>query len=346
MNTKLHRGTKPLISLILALMAVLSVFTLSSAANTQLNTSHQAAERSIYFTTSLSDSLVSAKDIERENLLVVASTNQLEHLLEDNDSVEVIYVHPDLVSKMEQELFRNAFNAGIVIAAINTPISAIAETLLITDMEVDDLQLEKSYGRMGIAAVQLIKTESNLEGFAYFSEFFKDFEMIADQIKFNFLDVSDLRNAPPPLDTSQSNTNHANFNVNFPQFFTGSQYWYDCCGGRLYGLTVSSSYDSGGLRFYTGAAWSTFSPHSANTLSVSINNKNDCGGWHTIFSGYYPASNSGSVWTGGYHTLASNQCLNPSQPGIVNARVEGSHFGQKYNPVSGSTVETLSISLP
>jgi hypothetical protein len=296
-------------------------------------------KRAIYFALPSSTSLLSTEDIEREDLFVVASMEDLKAAVATNRSIDIIYLHPDAVNNIDNDWLQQQYARGLVIAALNTPISFLATKLSLEEIEVDDLNMEQSFGRLGVTTLRLWNVPGVLEGYAYFSEFLPDFHAVSSVANRHILGADPLN-----LKVSQD---LAKVPINREAIFMGYNYWWDCCGGRLVGNTVSSSYTDSGVRIYEGLGISTYNPapSTADTIHVYLVNSNNCGGWHTIFQGGFTALNSNLV-NSGYQIVGSDQCPNPVEPNQVTGKIRGStHYVQEYNPVSGSTVEWITIPL-
>lgn len=80
----------------------------------------------LYIAPRLDEALVPAGTIEEYDLTFVSPTTDIEHLLEKTN---VIYLHPDAVELVDEDTIRAAYQSGVTVVAISTPISELADLL-------------------------------------------------------------------------------------------------------------------------------------------------------------------------------------------------------------------------
>lgn len=90
----------------------------------------------LYITLRPDEALVPAVTIDTYNLTVVSPHADIEQLLE---KANVIYLHPEVVGLVDQEVIRGAYESGAAVVAINTFISTLAELLGVA-ASFDDLR--------------------------------------------------------------------------------------------------------------------------------------------------------------------------------------------------------------
>lgn len=131
-------------------------------------------------------SLVALDELESANVLFVNAFQDLSDEV-SNSNIRVIYLDPVAFEEIDASWLSEQYENGIVIAALNTPISQLGEKVGSRAGEVDDIDLEKSYGRIGVSAVQEEHEPDVSSSYAQLSEYFEDFAMVADIIQRNFL---------------------------------------------------------------------------------------------------------------------------------------------------------------
>ena len=80
----------------------------------------------LYVAPRLDEALVPASTIEKYDLTFVSPTADVKPLLEKTN---VIYLHPDAVGMVDEATIRDAYQSGVTVVAINTPISELADLL-------------------------------------------------------------------------------------------------------------------------------------------------------------------------------------------------------------------------
>jgi hypothetical protein len=250
-----------------------------------------------------------------------------------------------MLEGVNNEWLREAYSDGLVVAALNTPVSSVVNKLNV-ESKVDDVNLNQAFGRIGVAAVWSLDHITGIEtGYMQLSEFYPTFATIVQILRESFIEFD-------PFSVPEANKSASTIASTPKETGQPTGEWQDCCGGKLKGNSLWNSHISGNFTFYRGAAISNYEPATPAPYKIHVGmiTENDCGGWHTFYANGITAYNVSGIWTD-WQTLASNQCPNPSQPGKVNAKVTGWHSSQKYSwasysNVGGSTWLQLEIDLP
>jgi hypothetical protein len=143
----------------------------------------------VYYTPE-ADALLSNEDIIKAKLLTVTSFEQLQNVV-GNMSVNIIYIHPEVVNDIDATWLQQIHSEGIIIAALNTPISQLTGKLNIP-LLVDDIDLEQAYDRIGVAAVWSTRHQDGWHGNGQLSEFFPNFQIVDEIVRESFLEINPL----------------------------------------------------------------------------------------------------------------------------------------------------------
>jgi len=144
-----------------------------------------ALDKAVYFSDQQNE-LISQNELEKEDILLVTTSADLIDVVA-RSNIQIIYLHPDILQKVDSVWLREQYNEGIVIVAFNTPISILGEKVGIRAILVDDIDLDKSYGRLGVSAVQTKGEINNRHSDGQFSEFYADFSIVSMLVESNFL---------------------------------------------------------------------------------------------------------------------------------------------------------------
>jgi hypothetical protein len=158
--------------------------TACTAGNERMIENSPASPTAVYFTVE-SDALLSQADLEQHALLVVTSKEQLEAAVAQHPDVTVLYFHPETVNVVDDLWLRKAHYRGLVIAALNTPLSAVAGKLGV-EPEIQDLSGDRAHGRLAVAVIHT-RFEPGRHARRQMTEYFSDFAAITHVINRTFL---------------------------------------------------------------------------------------------------------------------------------------------------------------
>lgn len=148
------------------------------------------AYEAVYYSI-LNDALVSSSEAEIEHLLIVTEYEELKLILENEPVLNIVYIHPNNVETIPDSWLRQIYEDEKVIVALNTPISVLTAKIG-TWTSVDDIDMSKSYDRLGMSMLyqinrpgqELIKGET--------SEFLSSFSAIANVVRNSLNKVDDF----------------------------------------------------------------------------------------------------------------------------------------------------------
>lgn len=261
------------------------------------------SHKSVYFN-AFFNRLVSTEELDAKNVTVVYTYAQL--IATVDDSVEIVYLHPDTVNAVDPAWLRRAYyEKNLVIVAFDTPISVIT-SILGTEATVDDLRPEFAGDRLMVAAVQLLN-EKGLVSRTQFSDYSDNFITTSSIIENNFLDIDYLDK------NGNDEASIMAINGSWPHN-----------GDTLRGSILPSS--SGGFYYYK--AISTYPP-SAFHLAARVKITTWCDYQHVLIDKYVAASNVTTINTGN-QLAGSNQCP-------TSVRADGTHEVRRYSPNTMTT---------
>lgn len=163
--------------------------------------------------------LVQQPQLEALQIQVIDDTAQFSKVLQD-PQIKAIYIHPEAFLLLQPELLEKAFNRGVVLVALNTPISYLTKSVH-TQQSMPDLNFAYANGRLAVAIVaKIVKPDGGGEGL--YSNFFERFEDIAHHVQTDWVDFDPAEVKP----SSANNTPEAH------------QSWADPSGGILLGSST------------------------------------------------------------------------------------------------------------
>lgn len=150
----------------------------------------------IYFTT-CSSPVLSEDEIESANLLVVKSVEELQRVVGATSSLEILLIDPVDVADLERSWLRAVYEQGVVIAALDTPISTLAPKVGLTP-EVDELRPKHEPSDIGVTAVYMTTVGETGRTMRQHSELYPNFESMFTILK-TFSDLNPYNRPPSEL---------------------------------------------------------------------------------------------------------------------------------------------------
>lgn len=150
----------------------------------------------IYFTTSPSPVLTEA-EVERTNLTVVKSFEELQRVVNASSSLEILLIDPDDVTSFHGSWLRAVYEQGIVVAALDTSISTLAPKIDLIP-KVDDLRPKREPSDIGVTAVYMASVGETGRTMRQHSELYPDFESMFTILK-TFADLDPYSRPPAEL---------------------------------------------------------------------------------------------------------------------------------------------------
>ena len=165
------------LSFVVCLMAVLAgvyFLTIEQDAPISLYANHLQA----IYVTDADDLPVRVREFVEKGVTIVDDVDDGEQFV----AASIIYIHPDMLSKLPVEVLRDAFNNQAVIVAFNTPLSVLSHTLDYHHFSIDDLREDFLADNPTYATAAMVRSYNGVGTIGHWTyyDFFKpeDFNMI------------------------------------------------------------------------------------------------------------------------------------------------------------------------
>jgi hypothetical protein len=183
---KRHFGSKIANTLcVIALSVMIGLSAACSAGEYRAIEAARPGPTAVYLTVE-SDMLLTAADLQDSGLLVVTSKEQLETMVMQNPGVTAIYFHPETVALVDDAWLQKVHYRGLVIVALNSPLSILAQKLGV-EPQVDDRLNVAADGRI-TASIIHTRFEPDYHSHHQMTEAFSGFAAIVHVVERTFLD--------------------------------------------------------------------------------------------------------------------------------------------------------------
>lgn len=93
---------------------------------------------SIYLTPSNTQPLFSATTLEKYQIQTLPNDEMLNAYVSEPQAVDIVYLHPDMLSKIQTDWLKNQYRLGSVIVGIDIPITVLAQTLGVEELTLQN----------------------------------------------------------------------------------------------------------------------------------------------------------------------------------------------------------------
>lgn len=199
------KNVKFLLVTAVCLFFLLAYTTMCQAVEQKIETSTAIAlQPFVYLTLPASQNeLVNQTQMESLNIQLVNDTNQFAQVLQD-PQVKAIYIHPEAFLLLQPEHLEKAFNRGVVLVALNTPLSYLVKSVH-TNQSIPDLNFAYANGRLAVAIVAKV-VKPGAGGETLHTNFFEKFEDLAMYVETYLVDFNPLENQSKPQDVTPLGT--------------------------------------------------------------------------------------------------------------------------------------------